>query len=139
MLKNVTTSNAYSLLSSSVTATSTSFVDTGLAVELSPNTAYKVTFVGYCDWDTDSLRYKIVYSGTLTNSDLYVTKEDGLPSKSTVGTAIPELTSNVEVIRAEGLLVTSTAGNLYVQISKYFDLGADSQILAGSYLIATPL
>ena len=139
MLDNISKSQTYSILTSSVTATDTNFVDTGLALYLAPNTAYRITFIGYCSWDTDGARYKFVYTGALVHDDLYVTKEDGTPSKTTVGTAIPEITSTVEVIKSEGLLVTSTGGTLYVQLAKYFDFGVDTSILEGSHLIATPL
>lgn len=136
MLELSTYSKTASYLSAPVTATSADFIPTGLSLSLAANSIYHVTFVGYAAYDTDAIRYQLSYSGSLVQDKLYVTKEGGLPSRSVVGTAVPELTSNLEVLRTEGLLVTGTAGILTVEICKYFDFTAtDSSLEAGSYLL----
>lgn len=136
MLELSTSAKTVSYLESTVTATSTAFIPTGLSLSLAANSVYHITFVGYADYDTDAIRYKLVYSGSLVQDKLYVTKEDGTPSRSVVGTAVTELTSNLEVLRTGGLLVTGTAGILTVEICKYFDFTAtDSSLEAGSYLL----
>lgn len=136
MLENISKEVLASYVVTPVTATSTSFVDSGIALQLAPNSVYHVTFVGYWDYDTDGIRYSVNYSGTLSQDRLYFTREDGSSGQGTANSAVPELTLNAETTRCEGLLVTSTAGKLYVEFCKYFDFGTDSTIKAGSYLVA---
>lgn len=141
MLETGSKERLTSYLTSTVTATDTNFVATGLEIFLAgANSAYHFDFGAVSTWDTDGIRYRISYSGTLANNKFIASKADGSVAQGTVGTAVSELTTpSTEVFSAQGVITTTSPGRLYVEIAKGFDLGVDSDIRAGSFLVARAL
>jgi hypothetical protein len=125
-------------LASDVTATTTSFIESGLSISLSPNTAYIVDCVLGVDCDTDGIRFSLEYDGTAALTGL-VWSWGADHQTVTVDTPYTYSVAFTNAFTVRGYLKTSTGGFLHVQVRKNTDLGADTTVTAGSYLVATPI
>ena len=125
-----------SYLKASVTATSTAYIDSGLAIQLAANTAYYVS----CSWANtsagDGMQWRFQYTGT-TSSYLIVPLYAKTTGQYPSAIGIKQVTTtNDESCVAHGLIRTGTAGTLYVQFAKNTDVTTDTTLAAGACLVA---
>jgi hypothetical protein len=137
MLDYITKTKMYSVLAADITSTNTVVGDSGIYVSLAANTMYEISSLLLVSGDTDGIRITYDYSGTLTGNDIGIFGYDGGTTEITFD-AEYTLSSLVSqpLLTVNGVITTSTAGILKVRFRKNTDLGADTTIKAGSYLIA---
>lgn len=130
---------SHSYLASTVTATSTSYIDSGLIVYLAANSTYYIQSLLNTTANGDGIRYKYNFTGTVVTN--------GLNMQEAVSGLIQQLTFNAEntntkvdeIIEVRGLVRTGSGGKLYVTFRKNTDVTDDTPIVAGSHVVATLL
>lgn len=123
-------------LSANVTATSTTYIDSGLYVQLAANTAYFIDCVWTNAANGDGMKWKFVYSGTALRSALRCDYNYAPPTDTLAVGVESTNTQTDESATVSGLVVTSTAGTLKLQFAKNTDVTDDTPLLAGSCLTA---
>lgn len=137
MLENVSKTKLHSYLATgvSVTATSTTYIDSGLSIVLAPNSTYYITSATANTSNGDGIRLKYLYSGTIVDGRLFY---GTAAAECAVGDEIISTTVD-GIVFVTGIIRTGTAGKFYIQFAKYTDVGTDTPIIPGSYLVAIPL
>ena len=143
MLENVLSNNPkpYSYLTSNVTATTTVMGPTGLVVYLAANTNYCINCKLWNVANGDGMQNQLIFSGASAPSGIIYWSDviaAAYEPKAINGSAFGYTTTD-GVIEASGILRTASAGRLLVYYGKITDATDDSQLLAGSYLVATQL
>ena len=140
MLEPATKTKLSSYLTSDVTATTTTLIDSGLIVWLAANSTYHINSVIHTNANGDGTKLKFLYSGTLASS-LLLESTSVVSSGNAVAINSTELLSTAvdEVWYVSGIVRTGASGKLYVQFAKNTDVTDDTPMAAGSYLVATLL
>jgi len=141
MLENAISSNGklHSYLTGSMTATSTSFIESGLGFALAANTTYHINSVTYNSANGDGIKLNYAYSGTVVDGTMFYTNyvTGAADAVAVNGTLVD--TGVDGVIKVEGVVRTGSAGKLTLQFAKYTDVTSDTPLQPGSFLVATPL
>ncbi len=131
----------HSLLTSAVNLADTTAVDTGMYVTVSANTTYRLEFAvaassgGDGKWirlylgtspQVSSLFKDLYFSGTgvYTSTEFYIDNY---------------VKSDWDFMRVSGLFVSPATGILKVQARKATNVGGDTTLYAGGYLLAQPV
>ena len=126
------------VVTTDVTATSTTFVETGMSIYLSANTSYAIDCLLDVNCDTAGIRFSLEYDGAATITGMVW--DWGIDHQIvTVDVPCTYSIAFVGPFTVRGYINTSTGGLLRVQVRKNTDLGTDTIIAAGSYLRATAL
>ena len=122
-----------------VTATSTTLIESGLAVVLSANTTYHINSVTYNTANGDGIKLKYAYSGTVVDGAMLFTNYATGTAEATAINATLADTGVDGVIKVEGIVRTGSAGKLSLQFAKYTDTTDDTPLQPGSFIVATPI
>lgn len=132
--------HSYLPTSTTVTATSTTLVESGIALSLAANTTYYINSVTYNNSNGDGIKLKYYYTGTIVDGTLFSVgylNSSAEPLSVTGGVLVN--TSVDGIIKVEGIIRTGSVGILSLQFAKATDVGSDTPLQPGSFLAATPL
>ena len=128
-----------SYLSSTVTATSTSNIESGLSIVLAPNSTYDLHALLSTGANGDGIRYALHFDGiALINGLVYSEWRTGITELMQLNT-LNTNTNSDEIIEIRGLVRTSLGGRMYIYFRKNTDVTDDTPMYAGSYLLARRL
>jgi hypothetical protein len=136
MLETVYREKLSSYLSANVTATSTSYIDSGLSVYLAPNRVYAIR--GFLDvWaNGDGSKIKILYTGTEKFARFGVVRTASAGGTSfALGDEVADAAVD-QTLHLTGTVASGTGGKLYLQFAKNTDVTDDTPIVVGSFLTA---
>lgn len=138
MIRLPTAGKQHAVLAADVTATSTTGIDSGLAISLAGDSVYEITGALVLSGDTDGMRFTIAYSGTADTSYVALLTPTNVGAQRVTVAAEYTQSSLVgwDIAGLLGVIRTSTSGILKITFRKNTDLGADTTISEGSWLAA---
>ena len=127
-----------SILATSVGIDSTTLQDTGLSIQLLPNTSYYIRCGSFITGSGDTIKLQLTYSGTLTPSTQTFLQ---FPSTNVLDVmsinAAYSTGSSEDWPQFWGVIRTATGGILKLQMCKVVDISGDDLVMSnGGHLVA---
>lgn len=142
MLDNVSKTRLHSYLSSPVTATTTVSGPTGIEIALAANTTYRIEGLFANTANGDGMRHQLIHIGSAAPTGTVIWEDHvtlGTWETKPIGGTPFGVSTTDGLISVSGIIRTGPPVKLLVYYSKITDVGDDSPLLSGSYLVATQL
>lgn len=125
-----------SYLSSDLGVNSVTIAESGLSIQLAANCAYYVDLMASVESDGDGMQYRLQPTGTARVTGMTYTEawtDVTAPFALSSTYAFPSKTT---VFMAQGIVITGSAGRLYLEVRKDTNTGGPSIIATGAHLVA---
>lgn len=138
MLDTGTREQLSSVLAATVGIDSITLQDTGLSIQLLPNTSYYIRCGAFITGGGDTIKLQLTYSGTLTTST-----QTFLQFPATNVLDVMSINAAYSTASSEdwpqfwGVVRTATGGTLKLQMCKVADISGDNLVMSnGGHLVA---
>lgn len=140
-LSNGVREKTYSILDTDLTVSGTVESDSGMYVTVVANSAYRVEAVLNTTGSAEGIRARLSLGATPVSSGLFVELYDTTSTvySQDVAAINTAVTTGSDFIRVSGVFVSPYTGVLKIAVRESVDIGGDSVIKAGSYLLIQPL